>query len=348
MFCQKCGNKISEDALFCPKCGNKIAAEKTYIELEEVSEPKKEIPKTVDSKKTKLILVGVLIVAVLGIFLKCIGGLIGGSAFSNYKICPDLEMVQSYVNDNKGYFMVKNTGEKTIRDFSVVYIGHDSNGNMVKSGYNESYGTIKCDSANILPGDVYGLGREYYLTVSGMKYVSMTVSEVVYDDGSTWSTKGLDAWAKDAGDIFSVEEYKQKIENMKTDALLAEVNPYAEITRIKKTNENQYSDEDDLDITLKNIGNQTIKRIEIIIAEYDKNGYGVGINFPFVTVNTKAASISNANLPAGTQGSWGWSLFFEPTCSTSKGLVYQVELEDGTVWTNEHALHWMLYHQDRR
>ena len=27
MFCDKCGNRLPENALFCDKCGNKVAAE---------------------------------------------------------------------------------------------------------------------------------------------------------------------------------------------------------------------------------------------------------------------------------------------------------------------------------
>ena len=43
MFCEKCGNKLEEDALFCTKCGAKIGESK---------EPKKE--DMVDDKDIQL------------------------------------------------------------------------------------------------------------------------------------------------------------------------------------------------------------------------------------------------------------------------------------------------------
>ena len=64
MFCSKCGNEVTDDALFCPKCGNslknQIKPERKYegqLEKTDIAELEPEIKhKKVKMKKWKFIL----------------------------------------------------------------------------------------------------------------------------------------------------------------------------------------------------------------------------------------------------------------------------------------------------
>jgi len=341
MFCQKCGNEISEETVFCPKCGNKVGGGNA-VTKESAKEDKEK-----GSKKAKFIVIGLVVAALIGIFIKCIGGIAGNSILHRYKECPDMEVVATAVNDGDGYFVVKNTGDRVVKDFTVAYVGYDNSGNVINLGNDTVYKTFTCESANILSGETYGLGKSTYLNRE-VRYIDATISSVTYKDGEEWKTEGLDAWAKDISSEFSVEEYKKKIENMKTAAALAERNPYLEIVFSEKYDDNKYSNSDDLDLVVKNIGDKAVKTFNVILLEYDGNGYGVNVRFEYVVHSSNIVTVGSANLNPGDKNGWNWSLVFEPECKTFKTLINEIEFMDGTTWKNENALQWMLYNEDER
>lgn len=349
MYCQKCGSQIADDAEFCPKCGNKIKGkDSSTVSTEKKADTVMNTVQAKDNKKVKIALIAIVAVAILGILIKCIGGIVGKTILSNYKQCPDLEVVATTVDDANGYFVVKNIGSQVIKDFTIAYVGYDVAGNVIDLGYNTTYETCDFTSANIMPDSVYGLDKYVYIGKRDVKFIDAMISSVTYKDGTTWGTEGLDAWAKDVSDEFSVEEYKNKVENMKSDAILAESNPYIEITGTAKFDDNKFSNSDDFEISVINIGDKTVKKFSVIVLQYDGNGYAAGVNFGFVVSNADRATVDPANLDAGQKGGWNWSLFFDADCKTYKTLIYDIEFKDGTTWTNEYALQWMLYNEDER
>jgi len=112
MFCQNCGNQVDNNTEYCPKCGSKIVKNLDTENMEKVQEikPKKK-------KNGKVILVGIVVIAVIGIIIKCMGGIIGNSVLSHYEACPDLEVLCTNMDGNDGYYTICNNGEKTIKDY---------------------------------------------------------------------------------------------------------------------------------------------------------------------------------------------------------------------------------------
>ena len=127
------------------------------------------------------------------------------------------------------------------------------------------------------------------------------------------------------------------------------VNYLKNYAETKKYNDNMFSSQDDFDLIVKNIGNQTIQNISVIVLEYDNNGYAIRVSpYDFVTQNARAVTVDPANVEPWKTGGWNWSLFFDSECKSYDVIIYSIELKDGTTWSNENALPWMLYNEDRR
>ena len=354
MYCQKCGNAIADDADFCPKCGTKVKKAENAGEERSSSQIKAEVHDATASsnkknnKKVTIAVIALVAIAVVGVVIKSIGGIIGSSVLSSYKIPTDVEVIATSVSGNYGYATIKNTGEKVIKDFTLAVVGYDASGNAISLGGNTLYRTFEFSTANVLPGAASALENTVYLNNS-VKYMDVTVSEIVYKDGSTWKTDGLDAWAKDVSDEFSVENHKQTIEGMKTKAVLAEENPYIKITGTSKYNNNRYSTNEEFSLEIQNVGDKTIKKFDVIVLQYDSNGYAINVSpYSFVTTNGRTATVDPANIDPNESGGWTWSLFMQGECDSYKVLPYHIEFKDGTVWSNENALPWILYNEDKR
>lgn len=218
----------------------------------------------------KLLLIAFISIALLGVLFKTAGSLRGVLFPARYTPCPDLSVEITAVSNNRGYFMVQNTGSQVISDFALSYVGFDSNGNPVELGYNkDKYAQSTYTSANILPGQVYGPWDSHnsFSLDSGVKYVVATVSAVTYKNGREWAAKGLSKWARDAEKEFSVDGYTRFIEHMRTDAAKAESASEVVITNSQKYRDNRFSNDDDLKISIKNTGQSTVKDIHFLILQ---------------------------------------------------------------------------------
>ena len=358
MYCQNCGSKIDEDVKFCPKCGEEIyhkqesAFSQDSIRSDEDSNtelsPFKSWISKIGPKKAVIVIAVIVVIAVAGVILRSIGGIIGESSITSYQKASDLEILATMVQGENGYFMVKNTGNQVITDFTLTVAGFDASGNVIDLTGSTVYQSFDFATTNILPDTVFGLKNYVYLR-QDVKYMEAMVSSITYKDGSVWSTKGLDAWTKDVSDDFSVEEYRHSIDAMKSDAILAESNEYLKITGSSKYSDNQFSNDDDFDFSAENIGDRDIQKFDIIVMEYDANGYGISVSpYEFVMQNCRVVSADPANLMANCEATYNKSLFFESECKTYNTLVYEIEFKDGTKWTNEYAFQWMLYNKDKR
>ena len=365
MYCLNCGNEIPEGCEFCPKCGKKIQNIKNdnkiskceVNELEKINEcyeTKEE--KTINiknheiklNKKALIIAVGIAVVIVVGLIKGCVGSASVGSA-GTYELSPDLEVLIESYNGSYGYIQVKNTGEEVIKDFTATFVGFDSSGNILKLGYdNCNYTSCNYETANILPGETYGLDRDFYIGNNNVKYIETIISSITYKDGSTWTTEGLDMWEKDMENNFSVENYKNEIEQMKGDALKAKENPYVKIVSEQKYNDNQFSSKEDLVLKIENIGEKPIRKIEFVVAAYDNNGYSSNFNFGYILPNMQRCYYDSNILSPGARTELTWTLFFEPNMKRFNTEVFSVEFQDGTKWNNEYIGKWMIYNEEER
>lgn len=80
MYCSECGAKLKKNAAFCGECGTKVKKESEEIKEKQTSKAKNEKPKKTISKKQK-ILIGVIVVVALV--------LIGGYCFLNNRFGPE-------------------------------------------------------------------------------------------------------------------------------------------------------------------------------------------------------------------------------------------------------------------
>ena len=299
----------------------------------------------------QILLVSLLIVAI-AILAKIVAGHEGGILPARYEPCPDLSVEITTVCDNSGHFMVQNTGKQVISDFTIVYVGYDSNGMLVKSDYGkEDYSEGTFTSVNLLPGQVFwswDSGRSLWVD-SSVKYLDAAISTATYANGREWRATGLSKWAKDVAKKFSVESYARTVEHMRSAASKAESASDLEIISSEKYNDNRFSNKDDLKLQIKNTGQNTIKDVKFIILQYDANGYGIGDGYGSHCVrNADTLRFTDANLPAGSSSTVEWNLLFEPQCRDYKLLVFTVEYTDGTIWKNEYAMQWMLYNESKR
>ena len=179
-------------------------------------------------KKNKKINVIIFIIVCICIIYKIF--VVNGEI--TYSECTDLEIQALYFNDydNYGYFTVKNVGDKVIKDFTVAYIGFDSNGNNIKVGYDEDiFEKVKFETANIIPGSVYGLDSTIYIYDDNISYFDIAIESITYKDGEKWEMKGIENWANKSANSFDINSIKETKENLKTKALLAEKNDYLKI-----------------------------------------------------------------------------------------------------------------------
>ena len=339
MYCQKCGNEIPDNAEFCQHCGSSQSVEKSKEKMKEKTKP---------NKWVIVIVVLLIVVAVVGVAIKLIGGAVKKGISNHYKLSDDMEVLAISKSSSKMFFLVKNKGQKTVQDFTLSYIGFDASGNNISLGREGDYDSFTFRTANVIPDGLYGMDT-YVRIKSDVKYIIAVVSDITYKDGSTWSMGGLDTWAKDEAAKFSVEAQKRYIEGLKDISDEAERNPYLEITASKKYHDNMFSSSDDFAIEIKNIGDKAVRKINLVLMEYDQNGYSVDVSpYESCTINSRQIQISDANLNFGQSDQWIWNLLFEPSCSNYVVNVSEIEFIDGTTWINEKILHWIVYNEDRR
>lgn len=355
MYCLKCGSEIPDESSFCYKCGEQLTEVKKDSGVSQnevhVEQKEKEITK-IKKHEPKKIFWGVVIAVIMITLLK---GMIGGTESTSeiklgkFKSSEELKVIGAFVNDNYCVVAVENVSEKTVRDYDVAFVGFDAAGNAIKLDNDKWYKTGIVDTANILPGNSYGLDSSFSCFNDAVVYVEATVSSITFTDGTTWTADNIESWADDTTSAFSVDDYKAKVENMKAFSMQAETNPYVKIVAADKYDDNQFSSSDDLDITYKNIGTQDIRRIEAIVMEYDENGYAINVSpYSYVTINCRKISFDDANLVAGGSCCGNNTLLFEGNCERFKVLITELEFVDGTKWTNNNAFQWIVYNENER
>jgi len=184
----------------------------------------------------------------------------------------------------------------------------------------------------------------------GIKYFDATIASVTYMDNTTWEARGLDVWAKEVSDAFTIEGYQEKTEELKEDALLAESNPYIQILGSEKNENRPY-----FTIDIENVGEKTIKDFTIIVLQYDENGYAVNASLRVGTYwdatvvrNAKNYTFESANIKADIKCQGRSNTIFESECATYKVIIYAIEFIDGSIWTNDYAMQWQLYNENER
>lgn len=290
-----------------------------------------------------------------------------GSKKSDYTISDELTILAGYLKVSNAGFgkhyitFVKNNSNDTIVDYSIAYIGFDINGNVTDANTGaDKYGEEKITMANILPNAVYGLTDGatdgiYVGDDNDVRYVKSAVSYIKFKSGEEWEMDDLDAWADDTIKNFSVEEQKNYPQSLKSDAEKAMVNPYLSIVNSKTVpNGNSFYDALDLEFTIKNICDKTIRACSIIILEYEDGNEGIKLpnqmwnfNYQYVTNNSYQIDVE---LPTNQQEELNFvaEAALVGNCKDYLLIVESIEFEDDTVWSNDCALQFMIYNENSK
>lgn len=283
-----------------------------------------------------------------------------------YSISSDLAIQAVYQKVSDSGFgkhlivFVKNCADDTIIDYSIAYLGFDLNGNVTRlaNTFGDTvYGEDKTTMANILPGDVYGLAdgstEGIYLgdADSAVRYVQAAVSHIKFKSGKEWEMGDVDAWTQDTIAAFSIEQEKNYLQSLKSDAEAAMDNPFLTITNTHSKQGPSYLDALDLECTFKNIGDKPIRSFSTIILEYEDGGKGVQLsnqswkwNYQYITNNSRRLE-TELSLQPQEDFSGTASSALVSYCTDYLIIVDHIEFEDDTVWNNDCALQFMMYNE---
>ena len=340
VLCRKCGTKVLPNQNFCPRCGTK--REWLQDNDDDVSEEEN------GNSKGKIIVAVVIALVALLVIGKIVLTSVGRQGIGKFTPADDLKVVGTYVSDGRDlYVVVQNDGKKTVRSYEIAFVEFDSNGNYISRYTDKIYDTAAFSTANILPGDRSDAFNSTFYSGNGGTYGEATIKSITYADGTTWEASGIGTWANKVAKDFSVEKYKQSIENMRENSIKAESTPHAQIISATKYDAG-YTNSDNLDIKIKNIGSEDIKAVRCVSLSYDSNGYATSVSpYDMMLINCKGLSFDMA-IPTNATLSATSKMYFEKTTSNFKMAVYSVEFASGKVWQNPYIFEWMLYNKDMR
>lgn len=255
---------------------------------------------------------------------------LGENVAENSK-CEYLNISTVFSYDNNLYIVAENISDKTILDFKIGYLCFDANGLPV-----DGYQTGNVSSANLIKG-----AKKSFSFYESCTYAKAIVTSITFDGGETWENTDALLWSA-TQNTFSVDDYKAELEAMKATATQAETNPYIEIVSTRKYDNNQFSNDDDISFSLKNIGTLTASKVSLFVLQYDENGYAISVS-PYDTYCKNGRSLGGtANITPGSTESFNSTLFFEANCSQYKCIVSSVTFDDGTEWDNPYMFEWIL------
>lgn len=252
----------------------------------------------------------------------------------------DMAVSFAYMNDRYTNIIVENTSDRAILDYKVAYIQFDKNGFLVSD---DKYEGGSVTAANLLPGD-----KKFspFYGVKG-KYVVATVVYIRYQGDEIWEANNIEAWADDTIKNFTIDGYKDSIAPLNDKAALAETNEYIEIVSTEKYHDNQFSNEDDLSFTLKNISSDTIESATLCLLEYDENGLAIPTSPHNTYVKNDHVIGGTINLLSDATNTFVKNLFFEATCEKYKCIIKDIVFSDGTEWTNPYVYEWIFCNCDQ-
>lgn len=112
----------------------------------------------------------------------------------------NVSLDKDWIDDYLVCVVVKNNTDKVVKKYSVSWMGFDSNGYPVKTGWlSPDFLQDGDGEANIQPGSTYGYGKGWKLTggfdktMEASKFIAC-VKEVEYYDGSKWTNPYYNYW----------------------------------------------------------------------------------------------------------------------------------------------------------
>lgn len=292
------------------------------------------------NNKTKFIAVAIAFVLIITSIT------IGTSGFKESK---DLVVCSTYYNaeEKRCRFCVKNIGDEQIVNFTVAVVGYNSSGNMLHLGEDSIYMTKSFHQTNIFPKDIYindnDIGIDIGIMPENIKYIKATVIEITYFDGDKWESSDPDKWVKKLPKNLDVESFKK---NLFLNANKAKYNPYLEIGSEYALERESYRVYGKYDLTLdfKNISDKNISKYKIVCAEFESNYHATSLGASgFISDNATLLEVNNNDLKINAGNSKSIIFYDAIGASTSKldTIVYSIEFDDGTTWSNEYALEWL-------
>lgn len=238
-------------------------------------------------------------------------------------------------------FVLENTGEKKISAATIIIASYDTTGQLMNTS--NPIRKIELKDANLEAGT----SNIYQVADTGIedsKYYRALVFDITYGDATVWSFESIDLWQKQLESTLDVDSENSKI-NAKITAgsETAATNSYIEIVSLSQTTFKEDLPNRGIEMELKNISDQNISSVSLIVAMYDADNQPIGVpeNQQILALNVKKIPYTNVIEAGQSSGSLSADDFFVENTKQYKYIVYEVIFEDGSTWKNVDAVYWV-------
>lgn len=227
-------------------------------------------------------------------------------------------VASSYMVNGTAKFIISLSDGADVKDVGVACMYFDENGKLLSE-----YETISCS--------VSGEKRTSWETSAPANclYVVATVAYTIDSSIQKVECKGLDTWAKETEENFTVAGHKKQMEAWAQEGAKAETCEYVKIDSLTVT-------DGVLEVGLTNLKTQDFPQVHVYLLLYDENGYPIDgggktcpncklVNLP--NLRSEETATYTYTVPAGTV--------------SAKCIISAVKNDEATLWSNEHQFDWL-------
>lgn len=228
-----------------------------------------------------------------------------------------------------GRIKVKNNSENQLISYNMQVFYFDESRKPLDNK------TVEISNVKIASGFSGGM-EKYIPMVKDCKYLWARVKSAEFTAAPSWVNENMDDGVEMP--LIAIED----IPYTGQDIADAESCSFLEITNASPAKEDFNSERQNLIFYVKNIGDKTIKNLNLIVAEFDENNKPVSAApYIYIGTNTRQLHWKDIGLASGDGKKAVSQLVLEPDCKKVKIIVESVEFENGMVWNNGCALQWI-------
>lgn len=239
---------------------------------------------------------------------------------SSYVPSTKAKVASSFVVNGEAKFVIDLIDDNAdVVKVSIACMYFDENGKVIGT-----YETLSCKVEN--------QKRSSWETAAPANcvYAVATVCATTDSQGNTDTCAGIDDWAKETEDTFTVAAHKLQLNTWALLGATAEINEYVKI-------ENLICENTTLEIELTNLKNYEIPKLQIYLLLFDENGNPMNVSGNSAP-NSKLLELTN--LLAEETATYEYTIP-EGTASV-KAAVRFVQIGEEEVWNNPYLYEWLF------
>lgn len=245
-----------------------------------------------------------------------------------YVPSADVEVVVALVNKEltgNARVVTRRLSEKELTGIELTCLYFDENGTKMQDAE-----SVECTFSTEEKVSVWTFSAP-----TSCEYVEAIVSTVIFADGTRETCPGVTTWADRTAAAFTVEAYRNKMEEMAgkegAAAQVCEAVEYSVETPVDNT----------MRLMLKNISGKQITEVVACLLWFDAQGAPIDMGGVLVENSEKVSAKELAvdeeatytvNAPAGA--------------ATAKIIIQEVTFADETVWENDYVYQWSVVNCD--